>query len=179
MHRGGAVEVDDALSETSTNPVQNKIVTKSIGNLSNKISKMESNEVALPTGHYDHPVYVIFGKLNSVEIVRNGQNAFLVTAFGVGNIERKPGLYFISCCTRGSIQMHVVEIIAGHKEISFGYFISGDYVYFGVKTAPYNYDVVLKNNTIHGAGAEVGYFYTSDQAPEGWAEVAITKFATN
>lgn len=30
MHRGGAVEVDDALSETSENPVQNKVVTEAL-----------------------------------------------------------------------------------------------------------------------------------------------------
>lgn len=77
--------------------------------------------------------------------------------------------------------MRVVEIISGNKEISFGYFISGDYVYFGVKTPPYNYELAIQKLVLHDdlRGGEISNINVYDQEPEGWTEVAITKFATN
>lgn len=155
----------------------NKVVTKSVENINREIYELKSIKFSFAGTDYSKPLYIIFGKDVKTEITAADRNGFSLLVCGLGNIVKPAGIYFISCTTRAAIQMEVVEIIKGNTNPTFGYFESGDYVYFGIKTPSYNYPLTLYNLGVYGYYSKVGSLYASEQGPEGWMEVPIKNIA--
>lgn len=61
---GGNIVVDEALSETSTNPVQNKVVTKEMNRLSEEIDDLKNGA----SGNYvDEEGYLVLGSATTID----------------------------------------------------------------------------------------------------------------
>ena len=125
-------------------------------------------------GTYNNEIrYVGFASLPVPSSGGRAEVTFLVS--GVGNIASPScGTYLIQCGTRDHTSMAVTELTppGSDGDITFGYWLAGDRVIFGMKRGPYNYhtNIAMISEDVNGEGFqkyEIAELYNAAAKPSG------------
>lgn len=134
-------------------------------------------------GTYNNEIrYVGFASLPVPSSGGRAEVTFLVS--GVGNIaSHSCGTYLIQCGTRDHTSMAVTELTppGSDGDITFGYWLAGDRVIFGMKRGPYNYhtNIAMISEDVNGEGFqkyEIAELYNAAAKPSGWTAAGKRKF---
>ncbi len=134
-------------------------------------------------GTYNNEIrYVGFASLPVPSSGGRAEVTFLVS--GVGNIASPScGTYLIQCGTRDHTSMAVTELTppGSDGDITFGYWLAGDRVIFGMKRGPYNYhtNIAMISEDVNGEGFqkyEIAELYNAAAKPSGWTAAGKRKF---
>ena len=162
--------VDNALSSTSTNPVQNKVVNAA---LNSKTQRFSLGAVSAKT-------WTIFATTPNTNTVGNVSATLLITdADNVASASQ--GAWIVQVSNRGSKPtMKVVTLIQPTTNaIAFGcYAVESQSVFkFGVCVNSYRgtTNITVLGNT----GVTVGSILSTTSEPSGWTAITPTKYATS
>lgn len=187
--------IDDALSETSVNPVQNKVITKAVNDIvsgdktvgnadtvDGYHAKSLINNHLLVGTNYKYRAFLKYedgtSSMHPVSFLVSGVSTFGSQQTGVWLVE-------ITYRTVGSPKITITQIspTGSTDSVTFGYYVEGNALYFGVYAStgyPDNLTItMLSNNVNRGLASWVSgsfdTYYNSDTAPTGWTEVAINR----
>lgn len=123
-------------------------------------------------------IYRIFARTSLDSFSGQGNSTFLITCTGDfgSNIL---GSYIVNISNRGGARMYVRELIPdGSNSTTFGYYISGSYIYFGLSNASYSGECsVTPLNISSNSRHEAGNYKNDSTIPSGWTPVTIEKLA--
>lgn len=123
-------------------------------------------------------VYRIFARTSLDAGASHGNSTFLITCTGNygSNIL---GSYIVNISNRGGARMYVRELIPdGSNSTTFGYYISGSYIYFGFSNSSFSGECsVTPLNISSNSGHETGNYKNDSTIPSGWTPVTIEKLA--
>lgn len=153
------------------------------GTATNAINATNSNTVSVAqkfkfgTGG-SGAVYRIFARTSLDSFSGQGNSTFLITCTGDfgSNIL---GSYIVNISNRGGARMYVRELIPdGSNSTTFGYYISGSYIYFGLSNASYSGECsVTPLNISSNSRHEASNYKNDSTIPSGWTPVTIEKLA--
>lgn len=162
--------VDDALSSTSTNPVQNKVVNTA---LNSKTQRFSLGAVTAKT-------WTVFATTPNTNPTANVSATFLIS--DLDNVaSASQGAWIVQVSNRGSVPtMKVVTLIQPTKNvITFGcYAVESQSVFkFGVCVDSYRgtTNITVLGNT----GVTIGSILSTTTIPNGWTVVTPLRYAEN
>lgn len=162
--------VDNALSSTSTNPVQNKVINAA---LENKIQLLSLGAVSAKT-------WTIFATTPSTNLSYNVSATLLITdADNVASL--KQGAWIVQISNRNSTPtMEVVTLIQPTRNaITFGCYAVEAQSVFKFGLCVNNYRGTTNITVLGNTGVTVGSILSTTSEPSGWTAVTPLRYAEN
>lgn len=187
--------IDDALSETSVNPVQNKVITKAVNDIVSG-DKTVGNADTVDGYHAKSLInnHLLVGtnyKYRAFLKYEDGTSSMHPVSFlvsGVSNFgSQQTGVWLVEITYRtvGSPKITITQIspTGSNDPVTFGYYVIGNALYFGVYAStgyPDNLTITMLSNNVNRGLASwfsgsFDTYYNSDAVPTGWTEVAINR----
>ena len=164
------ITVDNVLSDTSKNPVQNKIINAA---LNNKTQRFSLGAVTAKT-------WTIFATTPNTNNVGNVSATFLIS--DLDNVaSASQGAWIVQVSNRGSVPtMKVVTLIQPTRNtITFGYYAVESQLIFKFGVCVDGYRGTTNITVLGNTGVTVGNILSTTTIPTGWTAVTPLKYAEN